>query len=478
MPFPSIIPGFLIVLGILLPGQGFAVDPFSILVAGSAAVNLVGTVGGTTKDILEAGELISALDDLANETIPGSQDGSDPYRLANKIRRVEVAALEAGYTRDEVNSLLEDYRSSNANLTRGIKLITRSVRLSKRVALMAGLSSDKAAKAATIASAQSAHQDRKILEDIYGQLVSESLDQKAARIEQEKAQQNQFKRFRDYVLSVSKGKNIALFRVDNDLVVKAISVYRSYSWLILSLVAVIFFVRIVLYQFSFAFAEKYVDLIRDTMLCYFLMLALPYLFGYLGEYSDALAAKMSELLHVTGSTIPEKMIVDSSLLWWLRPEILPLILYTLVNVGFNLALSVLIALGPVAVLLGTMLNFSISLPAYFILILFAWMWPVFWNVLGYFRDLLWAQTGMSADGISSGIASIIFFLFQLISPAAIYSMIKQTHGGRAVSESIGSVKSAVNNYRTNREMKIREVELPPKRQGRPHIQARKEQTES
>ncbi|MEK6705765.1 MAG: hypothetical protein AABZ06_08250, partial [Bdellovibrionota bacterium] len=249
---------------------------------------------------------------------------------------------------------------------------------------------------------------------------------------------------RKLIVSIAPDGNLALFPVDSDIIRKAIDVYHAYYRILLILVGMIFFCRVVYYQFSFAPAEKYADLLRDVFVCSFLMIAFPHVYTYLAECSDTLSQKMSQILHVTGPEIPEMIkFSKSNWPWWLRPEVLPLILYAVAHVVFNLILSILIALGPIVIFAGTMLNFTISITAYFALLLFVWLWPVFWSVLGYFKGLLWAGKAFSAVGVGSFLASVVMFIFQLLSPLAVYSMVRGTHAGQVATGAKNFVKNHV-----------------------------------
>jgi len=450
----SRITSFLLFAGTAFGGNAYAVDPFTVLAAGSAAVSLVESVGGTGKGIGEVRELFSAAGELGDEIMPDNGN-ADQYRIARKIQAIETAALEAGYTKDEVDEIMEGYRSSNQNLTQSIRLLSRSIRLGKRVANLAGVValtagpkglSNTAGHASAVASVQGQNQEKKLLADIYSQMLQDGLDSKQKEIEKQRSDQEQYKKLRKYVFSIAPKGNVGLFPVDSSLINRAIEVYKAYYWVLLTLVTSIFFCRIVYYQFSFAPAEKYGDLVRDVFVCYMLMIAFPHVYTYMADCSTALAQKLGEMLHVTGAVIPEKIPFDKTgISWFLRPEALRLIIYAAVHTVFNLALSIMIALGPIVILAGTMMNFSVSITAYFVLLLFIWLWPVFWNVLGYFANLLHGSGGLSLEGIGAYISSVITFFAQLFSPAAIYMLVKRTAGGQVVSK-VGN--GAVNHVRS------------------------------
>ena len=451
----SRITSFLLFAGTAFGGNAYAVDPFTVLAAGSAAVSLVESVGGTGKGIGEVPELFSAAGELGDEIMPDNGN-ADQYRIARKIQAIETAALEAGYTKDEVDEIMEGYRSSNQNLTQSIRLLSRSIRLGKRVANLAGVValtagpkglSNTAGHASAVASVQGQNQEKKLLADIYSQMLQGGLDSKQKEIEKQRSDQEQYKKLRKYVISIAPKGNIGLFPVDSSLINKAIEVYKAYYWVLLTLVTALFFFRIVYYQFSFAPAEKYGDLVRDVFVCYMLMIAFPHVYTYMADCSTALAQKLGEMLQVTGAAIPEKIPFDKTgISWFLRPEALRLIIYAAVHTVFNLALSIMIALGPIVILAGTMMNFSVSITAYFVLLLFIWLWPVFWNVLGYFSNLLKSSGGLSIEGIGAYISSVITFLAQLFSPAAIYMLVKRTAGGQVVSKVAHGATNGVRSF--------------------------------
>jgi hypothetical protein len=430
----------------LVPLRALAFDPFTVLAAGNAAIGLADYASHGAAAVAETGAVFSALGELNDEILPG-QDGNDPHRLARRIAEIEQAAREAGYTQEEIDSILQDARDSNQNLARSIRLLSRSIRLGKRVVVMTGLGNtlsprDKAAQAASVATMQGQAEERKILSDIYGELVSRGLSDKKAEVETAKAHQEAYRRFRKFVLSLAPAGNLALFPIDSSVIQKAIDVYKSYAWILLILVGALFMSRVVYYQMSFAPAEQYAVLLRETFACFCLMLAFPYVYTYMLDCSEALALHLGQTLHVTGAPPPERIsfglaAIKSALPWWARPEVIQLVLYAVVHVVFNLVVAIMVALGPVIVLMGTMMNITFSLTAYFALLLFVLLWPTFWNVLGYFKGVLWANKGFSMDGIGSLIASGVLFLFQLFSPLAIYSMLKRTHGGQVAHQVSG-----------------------------------------
>ena len=112
--------------------------------------------------------------------------------------------------------------------------------------------------------------------------------------------------------------------------------------------------------------------------------------------------------------------------WWLQPAAILPVAYFLVYSLFNLVLAVLIAIGPVVVLAGTMLHFTISLPAYFAALILVWMWPVLWNVVGFFAGELWQGVGFSKAGMTEALGALVLWLFQLLSPLVLYNHLKKT----------------------------------------------------
>jgi hypothetical protein len=427
--------GAVLAVGIALASPAFAFDPFTVLAAGSAAVNAVNTMTGASKDAVEFGASVSALSDLADEVGVGPDESEDTGRIARKIQAIEAAAVEAGYTKAEVEDIVGDQRDSSARLSTTLHKLTRTIRLGKRLVALAGVSTKKAAEISAVEQARAQNDQKKILSDIQNQLIATELDRKKAEVEKQKKLQEQYRNLRSYVLKIAPHGDLNLFPIDASIIQKAIDAYKAYYGVILALVGLIFFGRVVYCQFQLAPAEKYTDLIRDVFTCYFLMLAFPYVFNYMSECSEALSLKLGSLLHVTGANVPpDTLPVDTTVSWWWwRKEILPLALYAIVHVVFNFAVSVMITLGPIAILVGTMMNFAFSLPLYFILLLFVWIWPALWNVLGYFKNLLWQDGG--AGGI---IAAGAVFLFQLLSPLAVYSLFKGTHAGK-VADGAASV---------------------------------------
>ncbi len=428
---------------LLFAPSALAFDPFTVLATASAVGSAASSViehASNGKAAADGREFFSALGELSDEIVPEGTE-NDPGGMAKKIAAIERAAREAGYTKEEIDSLLEDARQSNQNAARTLRLLSRSIRFGKRMALMTGLTAkDKAAHAVSVTNLQGSEQERKILTDIYGELVNQRLDEKKRQIEEQKRHQEEYQKLRLFVLALAPSGNVALFPVDSSVIQKAIDVYRAYAWILLVLVGSIFMIRVVYYQMSFAGSERYADLLRDVFACYFLVIAFPYVYSYMAECAAALSLKLSELLHVTGMKIPELLKVDQAKsFWWLRWEVIQLVLYVAVYFVFNLVLAILIACGPIVILMGTMMNFTFSLTAYLTLLVLVWLWPAFWNVLGYFKGVLWAGKAFSLDGIGSTIASLVLYGFQLVSPVAIGMVLKNTPVGQAASKAASNV---------------------------------------
>ncbi|MGK5087912.1 hypothetical protein WDW86_10170 [Bdellovibrionota bacterium FG-2] len=448
MSIRGVNPGFLgfvcFVVGIegLFGPKAHAFDPFTVLAAGNAAISIADYASGGANDSSDVRDLMSALGELDDELIPNHDD--DPYKVAQKIAEAEHLAREAGYTKEEIDSLLLGYKTSNQNLTQSIRLLSRSVRMGKQIARLSGIvaAASEAGKAGVASEAlrnQAQNQEKKILTDMYGQMLNSTLDEKIAELRRQKAFQERYKKLRSYVYSVAPGGNMALFPLDSKIIKKAMDVYHAYYAVLLALVGTIFMFRVIYYQFSLATSDIYVDLIKDVFTCYFLMLALPHVFTYLVECSEALSLKLGEVFNVTGAVIPDALPIDlSNPRSWLRLEVFPLVLYALTHIVFNFVIALLIAMGPIIVLGGTMMNFSVSLTAYFGLLLFICVWPAFWNVLGYFKNVLFDEKG--AGDLFAG---FIVFLFQAISPLFLYVQLKNTQVGQAASKALGGVGSGV-----------------------------------
>jgi hypothetical protein len=94
------------------------------------------------------------------------------------------------------------------------------------------------------------------------------------------------------------------------------------------------------------------------------------------------------------------------------------------------------------VLAGTMLNFTISLPAYFAALVMIWLWPVLWNIVGYFCAFLWAGKNWSVSGIAEGLIGMLVYVLQILSPLLALKFLEKTPIGSAVSGTIRSVTNA------------------------------------
>ncbi len=436
---------------LLESAQAFAIDPFTILAAGSAATSAVQTVAGASSQGAEVGASLDALSELTSELGLGDDSSQDPQKIARKIQAIEALALDLGYTHDEAQDIVGQDRDSSQNLSLTLGKITRSVRLGKHLLLLAGVSTQKAAEISTLDQGFGQNDEKKILSDIYSYLIRKDLSAKEAELKKNKQVVEEIKLLGKFLKSVAPSGNLNLFPVQRSIVKKAIDVFRSYSNLILGLVAMVFVSRILHYQFTFSPPEKYGDLVIDTLSCFFLMMVFPLLYGYMAEYSEALSLKLSQLFHVTGPKFPESPRLFGHVFpWWLQPAVLKTLIYLLVYSIFNLILAVLIALGPIMIFSGTMLGFSGQLSSYFGWLLIIWLWPVVWNVAGFFANSLWDGRDLTAGGIAETALAVVFYAFQLISPLVLLRHLEKSSLGQAVGNTFKrkSTKTTVQTYST------------------------------
>jgi hypothetical protein len=423
-------------LGFVSPA--FAVDPFTVIAAGGAAVNTVQSIAGASQEAAEIASSLSVLSELIAEIDSDAGEEGDGG-IAERLREIERVAFEVGYTQDELADILAEPRDSSRQLSTTLAKITRSVRLTKRLAALAGISTKKAAEVSQIEQSRSQNDEKKILSQIHSQMVRTELNRKLVELKKEKKVTEEVRKLHSFLAGLAPAGNLRLFPASSAIVRKAIEVFESYSRYLLLIVGLIFAGRLLYYEFSFAPAEKYGDLIRDAFVCFFLMIVFPKVYGYMAEYSDALAVKLGQALDVVGAYRPETRLLFGQVVpWWLDPSVIQAGAYLVVYSLFNLVLAILIALGPLFILAGTMLNFSVSLPAYFAALVFIWSWPVVWNMTGYFMSLLWKGRDWSASGLAEVVVAAALGIVQFLSPFVLYKHLSSGQIGQAIRGGIGN----------------------------------------
>jgi hypothetical protein len=341
----------LITLSLMLtPHVAWTFDPFSIIAAGSATVSTVQTISGATRETAEIAGSLGAISDLASE-IGDADPDSGPDKMVQKIQEVERMALEVGYTREEINDIIGNSRDSQARLSTTLNKLTRSIRLSKRLLGLAGVSTKKAAEVSQLEQARGQNDEKKILADIYSHLVNQDLEAKREELKTRKEIVVNVTKLRDFARGIAPGGNLNLFPLQSTVIKKAIEAYRAYSGMLLMLLGVILVGRLIYYQVSLSPPEKYTDLIKDAFVCYFLMIVFPIVYSHMAEYSEAISVQLSHTLKVnTPDTVEPAKLLGRTMPWWLSIDVIRLAAYVIVYGLFNLVLAGLIAFGPVAVL--------------------------------------------------------------------------------------------------------------------------------
>ncbi len=408
-----------------------AFDPFTIIAVGSATANAIESIGSVAESAAEVSQTLSLTSDLASEFNEEAGYG-DPDPTIEKIHEIERLGYEAGYTQSELDDLLSDSRSSESRLNDTLRKMKRSISLTKRVLALAGVSSKKAAEIANIEQVKSRKEEKEILINIHRELVDQKLSSQKSELQRQKKIQESIKELKAAAAKVAPNGNLRLFPVQSSLIARGIDAFKSYRSLILLLVSLVVMARLIYYQMSLSGTAKYGDLLQDAVVCYFLMLTLPLVFSHLSEISTALSVSMNRVMGGAGpESLPSTAKLDTQGTWWWSVDALRPIAYLPIYGLFNLVLGILIALGPIVILAGTVLNLSIGVSVYLGALISIWLWPVLWNTFGYFGHLLRADGAWNTEGIVSGILGVAFYLLQLVSPVVALLYAAKTKMGQA-----------------------------------------------
>lgn len=471
----------------------YAFDPFSIAAAISVGVNAVSSL---TDGVGELGDATSAFSELYGELNPDAEVSKESQALIQQIQETEALAREAGYTADQIQSLLQTDHEDVKKLSSILKRMTKAVQVSKQVSRMFS----KLEKKAQVAEVEAAQTEREILKAQY-QMIAQA---RIARLEPKKEElKNKIER-KKFLESKERevqkkgglkwGKiGVYSFPDLNLSFREALSISEVLKKALMILIFPIFLLRRVRIGVVFGGEEQYHKLLRDTVLCAVWLLVLPQIIPLISETTSLLAARVAES-HFISSPPPfvlenrpslatpaaERRIIgfpsssekdssqsfsalgDSSSLsgrvsesrisqpslgfgWqgiydsiaWIFQNV-KLLAFGICEFVFNLGLAVLIVFMPLIIFSSTMLQFSIGVKSYLSMYIALSLWPLFWNVIGLLAIRMWDQSELAS---LSSLSSVILALAQFLAPFFGYKFMQ----GHGALESLGSTAMSIVN---------------------------------
>jgi hypothetical protein len=420
-----------------------AFDPVSAIAVVQGAAGVVSAISDTASEVAGAAD---AVGELYSEVDSDATVSPEASRTLSKLRELESLASEIGYTKEEIQTLLEQDNAQTTSLTAMVQKLTRAIRLGKKVARLIS----RLEKKAQMAQIETAATQREQLAMQY-RLLNEQID---ARLSEKKEKLQEI---------LDKKKSIALLgrevagrggrvfgrtgiytfpKIDRVLD-KSVQFAKRMSPVFAGLVLLAFLLRVLFYQIGFHGREKYGDVVRDSLVCLLLLAAFPQIIHAAIGISQSLAEQVSfgksQSLQLP-SAKPSFSITDLptsfalTMVWagsWFRYAA-----FILADFLFNFGLAFLVLLFPLVIFISQMLNFSIAWPAFLASFLILSLWPVFWNATGMLALELWA---MNSQNLSDNFKTLCFSALQLISPAICLALFRGQSIAQAVQGGTHSV---------------------------------------
>jgi hypothetical protein len=423
-----------------------AFDPFSMLAAASTVVNGVSAITGAVSDVAST---IDAFGELYSEIDSDAEVNPESKRLIRKIKDIENTAAEIGYTKDEVSDLLSNDKESAQDLEKLAKKLTQAIRTGKKVsALFKKL--EKKAQAAEVEQLSVQRQQLRLQHRLLNEQIEARLDQRLEKLRAIKEHQASLntiqKELRDRGALVFGKTGIFCFPKKDKVLQKAIEHAKRTAPFFAGLILLAFLLRLLFYQFGFYAANHYGDLIRDALLCMFLLAT----FGQIIEAGLAISDSLSEKVAFgKASALREpsqtpafelsKLATSTALtLQWIGTWIRYL-LFVLADFIFNFGLAFIIFLFPVVIFVSQMFNFPVAWPAFLSGFLLLTLWPVFWNLTGTLASELWV---MDTQSTSDMLKSALFSVLQCISPFVSIYLLKGHSLSSSISSTVGTATSS------------------------------------
>lgn len=209
------------------------------------------------------------------------------------------------------------------------------------------------------------------------------------------------------------------------ILLSGLQLFTKVGAIVTGALSVLFMMRLAFLVVRVSPSSDYGDLLQDAV-CYLGLIAIyPTLLKLIVYGLGSLAQKISFIPSEASKRgvqdFFENLLSDYPM-FMIFGKIGDLIIVSIANSVYSAFMSLLIAAGPIFILLGTMLNLQSGIKAYFGLILCLNLWPVMWNILGQL------STQMSGLFLESPVTSVCFFMviqcLQLLSPIFTFTLFK------------------------------------------------------
>lgn len=229
---------------------------------------------------------------------------------------------------------------------------------------------------------------------------------------------------------------------DSQMIATILGHFQKSAALTSGLVALMFTARATLLLISNSPAASYGNLLKDTVLFFVLIGLFPQCFRLINEMIGSLAMRLSwEPIEsdsgvVTGTI---EALKHSSIMLSAVSSLGPWLICHFAQSVSTLLISILVSIGPVVVLLNTMLDYNKGVSSYLTAILGLMLWPLLWNLLGSLSHEIWPSFQ------ETSLMKVIFWacvqILQLLSPIFCVLLFSSYAPGRAISTTTALVVS-------------------------------------
>lgn len=210
-----------------------------------------------------------------------------------------------------------------------------------------------------------------------------------------------------------------------------------------SLVGLLFLGRAVLLHLSFSGAEGYRELISDTAEYFVVILLFPKLLVVLNEVILSLAAKFhfQEAIALDLSMTGLFEVLKERSYYFKLFEAFGGFLILHAAQGFStIVVGLLVAIGPIVILLNTMFNFNGGVQNYIKSMLSVMLWPVLWNLLGSLAYEI--QLTLSLTSLMQAVYCAVVVALQMFSPLFAYALFGTLSPATSIAAATARIRAA------------------------------------
>ncbi|MBU6374592.1 MAG: hypothetical protein KGQ59_01230 [Bdellovibrionales bacterium] len=408
-----------VIIFALMATKAYSFDPFTIAAVGGAVANGVSAASEVAGEVASSAD---AFNELYSEIDSDAQISEDGQKIIDEVREIQSLAEEAGYTLEEIDSLGHQDPNELKKLSTTLRAVTRAVRAGKR-AFKLVMKLDQKAKLAEVESAQLQKEQLAATYRII-RLQNEANLQATKRdlrdlVEKKKQIEGLKTELKEKGAKTFGRSGVLSFPKTERVVENSIAVANRLRSALISLVLVVFLMRVVFYQMGFFGVARYGDLLKDTILCFLLLMVYPDLVRAILHYTEFLAAKIGdtrlESIQPKELALPGLKEASTStklfLAWlfeWIRYTA-----FSIIDFIMTFGISFMVMLFPIIVFSSQMLNFAIAWPIFIGSFITICLWPIFWNLVGLAAQLSWDQNQKT---FAESLYSVFLSLIQLFSP--------------------------------------------------------------